>query len=770
MRGVLFLLLFTIFSCSLSAQIDLSHSCTVVDSDEKATEATRALIKRVTPKHVNQFILELIPSQNGVDVYEIASGNKSVILRGNNAISLATAYNHYLKYFCNAHLSWFGDQLNLPSKLPLPKQTTRNTIQGKYRVYLNYCTISYSAPWWDWKRWERELDFMAMNSINMPLSVVGLEAVWYNTLLKYKFTDTEARTFLAAPAHSAWQWMQNIQTYGGPMPKSWIDQHVTLGKKIMARQLQLGMQPIQQGFSGYVPREMKEKFPDAAIRLQTSWCGFTGAAQLDPTDSLFTAFGRDFLEEEKKIFGSHGVYAADPFHESEPPLDTPEYMTQVGRSIYNLFKSFDPNAVWAMQSWSLRENIVKAVPKERLLILDLNGEKSSQKDPFWDYSTVAGNLHNFGGRINLHGDLHLLASNQYVLASSSSPNVCGSGLFMEAIEQNPVYYDLALEMPTHNTQVNLNEWLQKYAERRYGAKSENSLKAWILLSNGPYKHGTNGTEFSSIIAARPALDVKKSGPNKGFSIPYPPLLLFKAQALLLKDSDLLHASEPYRFDVVDIQRQLMSNLGQEIHKQAIEAFKQKNRVDFELHTRRFLALLHDVDVLLRTRAEFNLDRWLTDARKWGKTTDEKNLLERDATALVTIWGADGDPLIFDYSWREWAGLIEEYYLKRWEMFYGMLGECLNSDSDYTEQGLPLVYGRETFRANEFYNNLAKWELNFVNTPNKARTPITVGDEINTAKQMFEKYSLLAQEYYKTDETNSDNTKKENTYEDLGTRP
>ena len=126
-----------------------------------------------------------------------------------------------------------------------------------------------------------------------------------------------------------------------PLPKSWIDKHIVLGKQIIDRELELGMQPIQQGFSGYVPRELKEKYPDAKIQLQPSWCGFTGAAQLDPTDSLFTVIGRDFLEEEKKLYGAHGVYAADPFHESQPPVDTPEYLRAVGNAIHKLFNDFD---------------------------------------------------------------------------------------------------------------------------------------------------------------------------------------------------------------------------------------------------------------------------------------------------------------------------------------------------------------------------------------------------------------------------------------------
>lgn len=729
-------------------------------------QAVYDLIERVTPGYKNQFSLELIPSENGQDVYEIASQRKKVVLRGNNPVSLATAYNQYLKYTCHAHVSWLGDQLALPAQLPLPEKAVRNTIQGKYRVYMNYCTVSYSAAWWDWKRWQRELDYMAMNSINMPLSVVGLEAVWYNTLLKYGFTDLEARSFLAAPGHSAWQWMQNLQSYGGPLPKAWIDSHVVLGKQIMKRQLELGMQPIQQGFSGYVPREFKEKFPHAKIRLQPKWCDFTGAAQLDPTDSLFATFGRDFLEEEKKLYGAHGVYAADPFHESEPPINTPEYLSAVGHSISLLFQGFDSNSVWAMQAWSLREPIVKAVDKDKLLILDLNGGGCQRPDAYWGYSVIAGNLHNFGGRINLHGDLQLLASNQYSKAVKQSPNVCGSGLFMESITQNPVYYDLAFEMPLHADSIDLSQWLRGYAQRRYGASGASADSAWHYLLAGPYREGTNGTEFSSIIAARPALNVKKSGPNAPLGIPYDPLLLYKAERCLLSDADELKSSASYRFDVIDVQRQLMSNLAQLIHRSAAEAFLKQDKEAFKLHSGRFLELLSDVDALLRTRPEFNFDQWLADARRWGTTEAEKDLFERDATALFTIWGADGDPLIFDYGWKEWCGLIDGYYLKRWEMFYAMLQKHLDAGKGYSEEGLPQTHGREAFRANEFYNLLGEWELQYVASTGKIHTPMVGGDEIETARRLFEKYGKLAASYYK-EEKEAGAIKEGERFENLG---
>ena len=123
------------------------------------------------------------------------------------------------------------------------------------------------------------------------------------------------------------------------------------------------------------------------------------------------------------------------------------------------------------------------------------------------------------------------------------------------------------------------------------------------------------------------------------------------------------------------------------------------------------------------------------------------MLEKDATALVTIWGGDGDPRIFDYSWREWSGLIENFYLKRWKMFNDEMLGYLDRGEAYVEEGLPLVYGREAFRANAVYNRMADWEMNFVSTYNKARTPITQGDEIEMATKLFKKYAALSKFYY-----------------------
>ena len=711
-----------------------------------SVETVRSLIRRVVPTIADQFVLELIPADaQGRDVFEVESVRGRLHVRGNNAVSLASGFHHYLKTVCRCHLSWCGDQLNVPRPLPEVPAKVRVVCPHKRRVYFNYCTLNYTASWWDWPRWEREIDFMALNGINMPLAPVGLEAVWYHALLKIGCNDAEAREFLVGPCFSAWQWMTNIEAHGGPPPKAWIDSRIELGRRILERQRALGMTPIQQGSSGFVPRGFEERFPDAAIVREHPWVDFEGTSQLDPVDPLFERFGKILMETEIELFGTSHYYAADPFHEGLPPQPGDAYLERVGERIWRLMHSVDPEAHWVMQAWSIRKPIATQAPHDRLLVLDLVGEKHD----FWGYDFVKGQLHNFGGRINLHGDLRNIAANPFAKAAERNRRCVGMGLFMEGIEQNPVFYNMVFDMIWRDAPVDPVDWVNDYAERRYGMRSEAAEKAWRILLAGPYKRGTSGVENSSIIAARPALRPLKSGPNNGFRIPYRPRELVRAWTLLLSDHERRGASEGYRFDVMDVGRQVLSNLGQEMIKQVALAYDARDLPRFRTETHRFHKLLLDVDALLATRNEYSFDRWVREARAWATNEDQARYYEWNASMLLTIWGPHDNPLIFDYAWREWAGLIRLYYLPRWKMFHDHLASVLEDGAAYADPDRPddLTHGRHALRANDFYARLSDWEIAWTRVQHSVHDG-PVGNTVEVARALHAHYLPLLRETYK----------------------
>ena len=219
-------------------------------------------------------------------------------------------------------------------------------------------------------------------------------------------------------------------------------------------------------------------------------------------------------------------------------------------------------------------------------------------------------------------------------------------------------------------------------------------------------------------AARPALDPKKSGPNAGFSIPYDPVELTKAWELLLADAPKLSRSDGWRFDVVDVGRQVLSNAAQPIQRRAAEAFAARDQAGFRSAAAQFDTLLADLDRLLATRPEYNLGTWIAKARRHGTNDEESDLFERDQTVLVTWWGPEkGAPGsaagIFDYGWREWSGLVGGYYRGRWKLFHDHLDGLLSGGGTWEESGLQQAYGRPALRANEFYAQLADWEWDWI---------------------------------------------------------
>ena len=152
---------------------------------DQQVEAARALVGRITSGRQADFIVNIVPEQrDGKDWFAYYAKDGKIVLEGNNGVSVASALNHYLKENCGWHLTWCGKQEELPEVLPLPQDKVMRTSPYKYRYYLNYCTFNYTMSWWDFDRWQQEIDFMALNGINMPLALTGQNSVWQRVYKK----------------------------------------------------------------------------------------------------------------------------------------------------------------------------------------------------------------------------------------------------------------------------------------------------------------------------------------------------------------------------------------------------------------------------------------------------------------------------------------------------------------------------------------------------------------------------------------------------------
>ncbi|MFR2842349.1 MAG: alpha-N-acetylglucosaminidase TIM-barrel domain-containing protein [Acutalibacteraceae bacterium] len=108
---------------------------------------------------------------------------------------------------------------------------------------------------------------MAMNGVNMPLSIIGTQGVWFESHCWHTVLPAGgARTRLSGPGLLALA--ADDQSPKAPMPppdRRYVEQSISLGRKILERERSLGMTPIQQGYSGHVPRLFRQKFPQARI-------------------------------------------------------------------------------------------------------------------------------------------------------------------------------------------------------------------------------------------------------------------------------------------------------------------------------------------------------------------------------------------------------------------------------------------------------------------------------------------------------------------------
>ena len=652
-----------------------------------AVTPIEGLLERIDKGASRKIMTETVRSDR--DFFEITSKNGNPLIRGNNYVSIASGINWYLKYSVGVHLTWNSMHASLPATLPLVQGVERHTTDIKHRYYLNYCTLSYSMAFWDWKRWEQELDWMALHGINLCLDIVGTDVVWRNVLLKLGYTKDEANEFVAGPAFQAWWLMNNLEGWGGPNSDNWYQQRERLQKQIMKRMKELGINVCLPGYSGMVPYDAKQRL-GLDVADPGKWNDYKRPAFLQPTSKRFAEIASIYYKEQQRLYGKADFYSMDPFHEGGNAGGVD--LRKAGEAIMGAMKAVNPNAVWVVQAWGAcpYPSMIKHLKNGDMLVLDLYSENRPQwgnsestwyrKEGFNGHDWAFCMLLNFGGNVGMFGKLQHVVDEYYkARCSSFKSTMKGVGLTMEGIENNPVMYELVSELPWRDAKFSWKEWLHDYVEARYGNINNAKVHdAWLLLARSVYGAGAKVVEqgcHESVLCARPALDVYQVSSWSEMEEFYNPDDVIRAARLMVEASHEVKANDNFRYDLVDVTRQAIAEQARYVYDEVVAAYKAKDRKMFDYTTKRFLDILLQQDRMLSSMPDFMVGGWIRSARNLGTNAQESDHYEWNARVQITTWGnrnAAEKGGLREYAHKEWNGVLADFYYPRWKAYFEAL--------------------------------------------------------------------------------------------------
>ena len=663
--------------------------------DKPDTVEVHSMIERLLPGKSAAFKLEIIPSKIEKDSFFLESQGGNILIKGTSALAMSKAFNYYLSHYCHTNVSWYAsDPIIVPLELPKVTSPVGELCRFENRFFLNYCTFGYTTLWWKWKDWERLIDWMALNGINMPLAITGQEYIWQQVWKQFGMTEEQSRAFFTGPAHLPWQRMGNLDRWLGPLPQNFIDNQFALQKQILRRERAFGMRPVLPAFAGHVPKELKTLYPNIKITDLGSYD--TGpendAYFLNPMDPLFIKIQKAFLNEQKKLLGTNHFYGADPFNEMDPPSWEPAYLASVAKTIYDGMKAIDPEAVWVQMGWTFYndrkdwtnprlEAMIKSVPPGKMMLLDYFCERTEiwrMTDGFFNAPYIWCYLGNFGGNTQLAAPLLKVA--KILPGAEQDPNrrqMTGIGSTLEGFGVNEFMFEWLFDYAWDADAQNTEQWIKKYADSRCGNEDPIVESAWIKLLPLVYNNQVSGVGLGNIIQSKPML--KGHGGYSSLSnYDYKALANILPSFLLANDKS--KGSPAYLRDLAILEKQVLVNLAVSLRDSISKAYYAKDENAFDKYTNLFSNLCNDVDKLVSTQHELLLGDWISKARDFGNTDSEKDYYEKNARVLITTWGGEGNG-ITDYAAKDWGGLISTYYKQRWELFFAALKKTIKSGTE-----------------------------------------------------------------------------------------
>ncbi|MFG3041424.1 alpha-N-acetylglucosaminidase [Streptomyces sp. NPDC048330] len=649
------------------------------------TSPAREALERLLPSRADQFTLVPVEEPPAGASFSVSGEAGAVEVRGTSPATLLAGVGWYLERVAGVDIGWPGESLErLPATLPGVPATLTRSATVRHRYALNDTDEGYSGAYRDFDSYRHDIDVMALHGVNEVFVPTGAEYPYHQALQEFGYDAAELRRWIPAPAHQAWWLLQNLSGFPDPVSEQLVEARAALGSRIARHLRALGMTPVLPGFFGTVPPGFAARNPGAVTVPQGKWVGFDRPDWLDPTGPVFGRLAEAYYRAQRQRFGATSMFKMDLLHEGGTP--GPVDVASAAGAVQRALDAAHPGAVWVMLGWQTNPGaaLLSGVDRSRVLIVDGLSDRYDglDRETQWGGTPYAfGSIPNFGGHTSLGANTGVWTSRFHAWLAKPDSALAGIAYLPEGTGGNPAAFDLFAELAWQPGPVDRQEWFAAYAARRYGGADPHAAAAWEQLRLGPYSglSGTWSEPQDSLFTARPSLTASRAARWSPTAMRYDPVTVERALAELLRVAPALRTTDAYRFDVVDVARQALTNRARVLLPRIKSAYEAGKLETFRSLVREWSADEELLGRLVGSDRRFLLGPWLAGARSWGGDPAERDRLEYDARSILTTWGGrvpSETGGLRDYANREWDGLVRDLYAPRWNAYFARLDRAL----------------------------------------------------------------------------------------------
>lgn len=641
-------------------------------SSECVFPAARGVLARFAGEGVaDKFAFERMEAEE--PQAEVSARDGKILVRATDENRAAAAVGRYIREVAKGHWSRCGNRV--PAEWPLPAKTLKVKSVLPHMHAYNYCVFSYSFAFYGKEEWRENIDRLALSGFTSALVPTANMKVWQLFMRDAGFSEEQISAFIPDEMAQSWTNCGVMEGVGAPFPTDRIDEEAELGRWIVKEMRSLGIEPMLQGFTGLLPNSSTNvicgaKWPDARIYEQGRWAGnLKRPVLLDATTDAYAKLAKMWYRRLYEVYGISNprYFVGNLFSEGGVAKDVD--CRSIAAAMQREQQIASPGATWCISCWGAapRQDLLEGLDPDltRIIVLDRNMANGGVfPRSFGKITWLWGELLNFGGNEGMYGGMNALLNLGGHQNGVNGKTLRGYALESEGLDSNPVFYDLFTDLFFRPNVVSgergLESWLSDYAERRYGIRDERIEKALSILARSVWnvnrcQEGCSETVF----CARPKWSVAKSSTWASDKPPYYSAKDVEDAAQLYlsvaKERRQLLELATFRHDFTDVFRQVLSDRGLAL----VPQLKDSSSARAE-----FLSLIRRMDALLACTEAFRLDTYEARARR---RAGERGV--RSIRRMFTTWMDRPNSDLNDYAHHQFAGLLGNYYQKRWEAFF-----------------------------------------------------------------------------------------------------